>query len=130
MAEMISLGYAIGLLALLQIKHMLADFYLQTPIMLVNRGKLIHPGRALHCVVHAGLSVPCLAVMGVPMAAVATIAVAEWVVHYLVDLGKGRWSDMKQQGPTDAGYWRAFGFDQMVHQMTYLIMVWAAVALS
>ena len=30
-----------------------------------------------------------------------------------------------QHGPDQAGYWRAFGVDQALHQWTYLIMAWA-----
>jgi hypothetical protein len=52
-------------LALLQIKHMFADFYLQTPNMLRDRGVYVHSGRAQHCAIHSVGSVIAMAVMGV-----------------------------------------------------------------
>lgn len=129
MSETLTLGFALGLLGLLQIKHMFADFFLQTPSMLKDRGVYIHPGRALHCLVHGAGTALCLGVMGVPVAQLVLVAVLEWVVHFHIDWGKGRWSDMKDHSPIHACYWRAFGVDQMLHQLTYLAVLWALVAL-
>jgi len=125
--ETVSIGTAIALLVLLQLKHMFADFFLQTPMMLGNRGVYVHPGRALHCLIHAGGSALSFIVLGFPLAAMLVIVLIEWVVHFHIDFGKGRWSDIQDHGPADAGYWRAFGVDQALHQLTYIVMVWAAV---
>lgn len=130
MSETLTLAYALAVLGLLQVKHMFADYFLQTPIMLRDRGVYIHPGRALHCLVHAVGTVICFVLVGVPIAAVLIVTLAEWVVHYHIDWGKGRWSDLQNHTPTHAGYWRAFGADQLLHQLTYLAMLWAIVALT
>ncbi len=115
------------LLLLLQVKHMFADFFLQTPIMLMNRAQFVHPGRALHCLVHALGSLICFLVLGIPFFVTLLIVLAEWVAHYLIDFGKGVWSERAGHSPADASYWRAFGADQMLHQITYVAMV-AAIA--
>lgn len=114
---------ALILLVLLQVKHMFADFYLQTPIMLINRAKFAHPGRALHCAVHAIGSAICMALLGVPAAALVLVSLAEWAVHFGIDFGKGVWSERAGHSPSDASYWRAFGVDQTLHQLTYVLMV-------
>ncbi len=130
MSETVTLGYVLAVLGLLQIKHMFADFFLQTPMMLKDRGTYIHPGRALHCLVHIAGTALCFLVLGVPLGAFVAICVAEWIVHYHLDWGKGRWSDISAHTPAQAGYWRAFGADQFLHQLTYLAMLWALLALS
>lgn len=129
-SETLTLGYALAVLGLLQVKHMFADFFLQTPSMLRDRGMYLHPGRALHCAVHAAGTVICFVLLGVPIAVLVVVTLAEWVVHYHIDWGKGRFSDLKEHTPAHAGYWRAFGADQCLHQLTYLVMLWAVVALT
>lgn len=130
MSETLTLGFVLAMLGLLQIKHMLADFFLQTPWMLQDRGRAVHPGRAFHCLIHAGGSALAFLLVGVPFGVLLFLVIAEWAVHYLIDWGKGRWSDRHAHTPVEAGYWRAFGADQMLHQLTYLAMLWAVVALT
>ena len=116
---------ALILLILLQVKHMFADFYLQTPRMLAGRDQYLHFGRAQHACVHVVGSVIALLMMGVAIPVVVLIVVAEGVAHYHIDWGKGWYSQIKQQTPADAGFWRALGFDQALHQLTYIAMTWA-----
>ncbi|MEO0864664.1 MAG: DUF3307 domain-containing protein [Pseudomonadota bacterium] len=118
--------FALVLLFLLQVKHLFADFFFQTPRMLRDRSRYVHVGRAQHAGLHALGSVLAMMLVGVSLAPLVLIAALEWVAHYHIDWGKGRWSDHIGHGPDDAGYWRAFGFDQALHQWTYLVMVWAA----
>ena len=54
--------------------------------------------------------------------------VFEGTDDYLIDLTKGRHAEMTGHGPEDAGYWRAFGVDQLAHQVTYVGIVWAWLA--
>lgn len=114
---------ALILLVLLQIKHMFADYYMQTPRMLGGRARYVHLGRAQHAGIHAVGSVLAFLPFGGVSALVVWIVLAEWVVHYHIDWGKGWYSDRKAHTPADAGYWRAFGFDQTLHQLTYVAMV-------
>lgn len=118
--------FVLVLLFLLQLKHLFADFYLQTARMLRDRSRYVHVGRAQHAGVHALGSIAAMLVCGVGVLPLLLIAAAEWVVHYHIDWAKGIWSDRQGHGPDDASYWRAFGFDQALHQWTYIIMVWAA----
>ena len=113
------------LLSLLQIKHMFADYFLQTPRMLSGRGEYFHLGRAEHAAVHAFGSVIAFFIVGASPAFIAVMAVLEWIVHFNIDWGKARWSERKGYGPDEAGFWRAAGLDQALHQFTYLAMAWA-----
>ena len=118
---------ALILLALLTLKHMFADYFLQTASMLANRGQYVHPGRIMHCAVHAGCSAICFLIMGLPLGLSLAVLLAEFVAHFHIDWGKGRWSEMQGHTPSDAGYWRAFGADQALHHLTYVLMVAAFV---
>lgn len=117
-------GALILLLCLLQIKHMFADYFLQTRVMLDGRDQYLHFGRFLHAGVHAVGSLIVFAIIGAPMSFVLPLIVAEWVVHFHVDWWKGRYTSDRQLTPADATYWRASGIDQALHQLTYVAMIW------
>lgn len=116
------------LFCLLQIKHMLADYFLQTPSMLSGRGEYLHLGRALHAGVHVVGSLIALLIIGTPAWIIFVLVVFEWIVHFNIDWAKARYSDIKALTPEQAGFWRAAGVDQALHQLTYIAMVWAWVA--
>ncbi|MEP2031096.1 MAG: DUF3307 domain-containing protein [Paracoccaceae bacterium] len=113
------------LLFLFQIKHMFADFFLQTQRMLTDRAEYIHFGRFQHVVIHAlGSAIVFLAIMTGPGFILVTVII-EAVVHYHIDWAKGWYSSAANQTPMDAGYWRAMGVDQALHQITYVAMALA-----
>lgn len=118
-------GSVLLLLGLLQIKHMFADFYLQTPKMLCGRGEYFHMGRAQHAGVHVLGSMLVFLVFQTPVLFILIICALEWFVHFNIDYCKARYSDSKQLMPNMAGFWRAVGTDQALHHFTYLAMVWA-----
>lgn len=113
------------LMCLLQVKHMFADYFLQTPKMLAGRGEYWHMGRAQHAGVHVLGSVIVFVVMGAPVLFTLLLVVVEWIVHFNIDFCKAKYSDDKELNPTQALFWRAVGVDQAMHQLTYVAMVWA-----
>ncbi|WP_158971772.1 DUF3307 domain-containing protein [Chachezhania sediminis] len=113
------------LFALLEIKHMLADYFLQTRWMLQGRGGYLHLGRAAHAGVHALGSVIVFLIVGAPLGFIACIVVLEWIVHFHIDFWKASFSEKKCLTPDQAAFWRAAGFDQWLHHMTYVAMTWA-----
>lgn len=121
---------ALVLLVLLQVKHLFADFFLQTRRMLSDRARILHLGRFYHAALHAAFSAVVFLVVGTPPIVIAVICGAELVLHYAIDLIKARHGERTGHGPDEAGYWRAFGTDQMAHQLTYLAMVWAWAVLA
>lgn len=120
-----SAGTLLVLLCLLQAKHMFADYFLQTKMMLDGRETYIHFGRFLHAGVHAVGSLLVFAVIGAPVAFILPLILAEWVVHYHIDWLKGRYTAIQKLTPADAAFWRAAGVDQALHQLTYVVMIWA-----
>ncbi|WP_311733148.1 DUF3307 domain-containing protein [Sulfitobacter noctilucicola] len=112
------------LLTLLQVKHLFADFFLQTPRMLADRAVYLHFGRAEHAFLHGVLSFVALVLVGAPLVFSVVIGLVEWVVHFHIDWIKGRYSEQALHTPADASYWRAFGADQLAHQLTYIVIIW------
>ena len=119
-----TVGNALILICFLQIKHMFADYFLQTPKMLSGRGEYLHMGRAQHAGVHVLGSAVVFLLFGASPVFIAILALAEWVVHFNIDWGKARYSEVRGLDPTEAGYWRANGLDQALHHLTYLAMAW------
>lgn len=120
-----SYGAVLLLLCLLQIKHMFADFYLQTPKMLAGRGEYLHAGRAQHAAVHVAGTAIVFLIFGAPWSFILIVSVLEWIVHFNIDFAKAHYSDKKQLQPNQAAFWRATGLDQLMHSLTYIAMVWA-----
>ncbi|MDE4153991.1 DUF3307 domain-containing protein [Phaeobacter gallaeciensis] len=115
-------GTLLLLLCLMQVKHMFADFFLQTPKMLSGRGEYLHSGRAQHAGVHTLGSILVFVLMGAPVLFILITCVLEWIVHFNIDYCKARYSDSKQLTPQQAAFWRAAGTDQALHQLTYIAM--------
>ncbi|MGR3621323.1 DUF3307 domain-containing protein [Pseudophaeobacter sp.] len=116
------IGSVLLLLCLLQIKHLFADFFLQTTRMLSGRNAYMHMGRAQHAGVHALGSIVVFVIMGAPVGFICLICLAEWVVHFHIDFGKAHYSEKKELTPQQAVFWRAMGTDQCLHQLTYVAM--------
>ncbi|WP_300055342.1 DUF3307 domain-containing protein [uncultured Roseobacter sp.] len=119
-----SYGTLLILLCLLQVKHMLADYFLQTRWMLEGRGRYLHMGTFVHAGIHAGGSVLAFSLVGASLAFVLPVVLLEWAVHFHIDWWKGRHTSTQDLTPADPGYWRASGIDQALHQLTYIGMIW------
>ena len=125
-----SFGAVFLMLCLLLLKHMFADFYLQTPKTLAGRGEYFHLGRAQHAAVHVAGSVIVFAVFGAPLLFILIVAALEWIIHFNIDFVKASYSDKNRLEPSQAAFWRAAGLDQLMHNLTYVAMVWAWVTFA
>ncbi len=112
----------IAVLLVLQVKHFIFDYPLQTPYLLYNKGTYGHPGGIIHAGLHALGTTAAFLVVAPGLALGAAIVIGEFLFHYHVD-----WS--KEQIVRRAGYkadqrafWWAIGADQMVHQLSYLVI--------
>lgn len=122
---------ALAAVAVLMVKHALADFYLQTPYQYLNKGTYGHPGGLLHAAIHTALT-PFVYLVLVPgsLLLAGSIALGEFLVHYHVDWLKEqilRRNELTTQTP---GFWHALGTDQLIHGLTYLIIVAVLIAAS
>lgn len=110
---------AITVLALLLFKHFLCDFVFQTQWQIRQKGQYGKPGGLVHSGIHVvGTALALLPAM-LPVATVAAVMAAEFVVHYHIDWSKEKlvrrfdWRD-------GARFWNAIGLDQLAHGLTYL----------
>jgi len=112
------------LLALFQVKHTFADYFMQTQRMLSNRSVYAHFGRAQHAGIHALFTLIVVLIAGLPLSVALILFAIDAVVHFHIDWLKGAYSERSDEGPEKKGYWRAFGIDQLAHQLTYIGMIW------
>lgn len=104
-----------------QIKHFICDFVLQTQFQILNKGVYGHPGGFIHAGLHIVGSLPALLILGAPPATIGILLFAEFLIHYHVDWTKARLDRGKVE--QDLSYWIVFGVDQLVHQLTYVGMI-------
>lgn len=136
---------ALTLLALLTIKHFVADFPLQTPYQYLNKGNYGHPGGILHSAIHAGFTaiavIITLVIFGLPSAAFTSLMIfnsvlVDFLVHYHCDWAKVQithkygWASagVDENGKKclriyDNKYFIALGADQLVHGLTYVAIL-------
>lgn len=108
------------LMVLFQVKHLLADFILQSSWMVRTKGIYGHMGGICHSGIHALLSAWILFIAQLDATWVLAIALGEFVVHYHLDWFKDR--ETRKYGYTamQKGFWTLAGLDQFAHQLTYV----------
>jgi hypothetical protein len=110
--------------AILMVKHAVADFYLQTTYQYLNKGKYGHPGGILHASIHTVLT-PLVYLVLLPgsLLIVGVIAIGEFLLHYHIDWLKEQVTHRNGWTAQDRGFWYALGTDQLMHGLTYLAIV-------
>ncbi len=108
----------------LEVKHYIADYFLQPAWMLVGKGDLRHPGGYAHAGVHAALSAVVLLIAGTPLPIIAALVLGEWVVHYVLDFSKIHYSRGVHVDTSPRRFWALHGVDQLTHQLTYAVMIY------
>lgn len=107
----------------LEVKHYLADYFLQPGWMLGGKGDFRHPGGYAHAAIHVALSVIVLFAAGTPAAILASLIFAEYIVHYVLDYSKVRYSRGVHISTSPRRFWALHGLDQLAHQLTYAAMI-------
>jgi hypothetical protein len=115
---------ALWALLALQVKHFLCDFVLQSEYQVRTKGIYGHVGGFIHSGLHILGTIPALLILGATPKAAAIILICEFAIHYHTDWAKSRTDQVYQWGITDQRYWILFGVDQLVHQLTYLGIVY------
>jgi hypothetical protein len=112
---------ALLVLVMLQVKHWIFDFPLQVDYQLKNKGTYGHPGGLIHAGSHSvGTFIAITMVFSFSYWFFAIVlALLDFVVHYHVDWIKMRYgcNDI-----SDRRFWSHLGLDQMVHQITYIVI--------
>lgn len=112
------------ILVALQTKHLIADYVLQTPYMVRNKGRYGHPGGLLHAATHTALTCVVLATAQAPLAMLLVLCGLEFVLHYHIDWAKEQVSRRVRATPDMARFWQLHGLDQYLHHLTYVGIVW------
>ena len=112
----------------LELKHFIADYFLQPGWMLAGKGDFRQPGGYAHAGIHAGLSAVVLLVAGTPVTTLALLVMAEFVVHYLLDYAKIHYSRGVHMEAQPRHFWSLHGLDQITHQLTYAAMIYVVLA--
>jgi hypothetical protein len=119
---------ALAAVAVLMAKHMVADFYLQTPYQYLNKGSYAHPGGIIHSAIHVALT-PVVYLLLAPASILLAVGIAlgEFILHYHIDWLKEQVTHRNGWTVRDRGFWYALGTDQLVHGLTYLLIVGALI---
>lgn len=123
-------GLEVLILAMmLQVKHVITDFFLQKKYQYSHKHIYGHPGGILHAsIITAGtlatLSVFSLLVIHVNVGLMLIIAAAEFVAHYNIDWTKMNICRYMNWKPDNSeNFWYLLGFDQFLHHMTNLLQI-------
>lgn len=103
------------------LKHFVADFLLQTQYQFEHKGIYGHWGGILHALIHAVGTAIVLGFFNWKFALVA--ALVDGVVHYHVDWLKTNTITHYQLTVNNHWFWYIFGLDQLIHQLTYVIII-------
>ena len=109
----------IVLLALFGIKHFIADFVLQFPYMLSQKGIYGAEGGIHHALIHAILTWVIL--FGFVGTAAVFGALFDMLAHYHIDWAKQKLN--KGLTPADRKFWIWLGLDQALHYLTYVAII-------
>ena len=126
---------AMFLLIAFQIKHLIADYYLQFSYMYENKGKPQGWFKPLldHTLVHGAgtgiiLSTYFIAIGHVAPSAIGIILamiILDIVTHFITD----RWKATRGRHPGESKFWTDLGIDQMIHHIVGIIMVGTVLSL-
>jgi hypothetical protein len=109
-----------------QLKHYLCDFVLQTETQAREKGFYGNLAGITHAGTHVIGSIPALLILGCDIETIAVLLIGEFLVHYHTDWLKARTDRMRAAAGQDHVFWMLFGLDQLIHQLTYVAMIYFA----
>jgi hypothetical protein len=117
-------GTLLLLLSFLFYKHLLVDFFFQTPYQYLNKGTYLHPGGILHSFLHIVATAIILIIFGAKNHFFGILAV-EFLLHYHIDWAKVQInSKFGWKADKNEEFWMLLGLDQFLHALTYIGIVW------
>jgi hypothetical protein len=108
------------------IKHFIYDFLLQRKFQYENKGTFGHSGGILHAGLHSvGTIIVLSLVPGPTTGGQLILSGLDFIAHYLIDYTKvnlnARWG---LKPDTSEWFWILLGFDQLLHGLTYILIIW------
>jgi hypothetical protein len=113
-------GLLLIVLLILEVKHFICDYPLQTGYMLKNKGTYGHPGGIIHSAIHMIGTTLAFLVITPPLAYGLAIMAGEFVIHYHIDWTKEQFMRRMKLTQSDNAFWYALGADQLAHHLTYV----------
>ena len=123
----ISAEILLALMVAFCLKHWVADFVLQTARMVQEKGQYGKLGGLMHSGIHAFCTFFVLLVFALPLPFVLMIILIEFVVHYHIDYAKEGLSRWLGDTTSAHRYWVVLGFDQLLHHLTYAVIIYAVI---
>lgn len=123
--DLISLPFIMALLVAFQVKHLLADYVLQTRWMTEGKAgsglAFVKPLLA-HASIHAAMTAVIILFVAPAM---VWLAVIDLAAHGVLDRIKASPHLLGRYGETaERPFWLAFGADQFGHHMTHYLIIW------
>jgi len=114
----------ITLMLLLQVKHFVIDFLLQTKYQWSNKETYGHSGGLIHALLHGIGTFLCIAIVVLDIPSAIILSFADIVIHYHIDWAKMNINKKMTWGSTThEQFWWLLGLDQLLHQVTYIGMI-------
>lgn len=111
-------------LVLFQVKHFICDGPLQTAAMVRDKGHYGRPLGLLHAGIHGGGALVALLVFGLPALMAVKLAALDFLLHYHIDFSKEQIVRRAGWTTSVAQFWWGLSADQMLHQLTYLLLAY------
>jgi hypothetical protein len=114
------------LFALFITKHFIIDFVLQKPYQWMNKGTYGHPGGIHHACLHGiGTAIILIYFTDISIKLVVEMYWLDMVLHYHIDWAKMNINKkMGWAANTHEEFWILTGFDQFLHYMTYVLIIY------
>lgn len=105
---------------LLNLKHFISEFILQTPEIAGSKTRYGSINSFIHIIHHAFGTMMALLIIDIPTSITLGLVALEAFIHYHVD-----WLTMRfgAQSYKDKTYWQWLGAQQFAHHITYVIIV-------
>lgn len=115
----------IGLLLLLNFKHLIVDGFIQSrfPYHWQQKGTWGAKGGIHHAALH-GLFTFLILLLATNVWMATWIAIAEFDLHYIIDWAKMNINRIKRLTPNDGAFWDWLMVDQFAHQVCYIGIIW------
>jgi hypothetical protein len=117
MSSSVQVGPLIFWVTLLSVKHLVADFFLQTKW--IADGKEARTGWAapllVHCAIHGALSTAIILVFEPRL---WFLGLVDFAIHFIADRAKGYFTALYGFGPSQTWFWWLLGIDQAYHRLT------------
>ena len=107
-----------------QAKHFICDYPMQNSYMLQKGSDKdwILP-LSLHCFVHA-LFTFIISILVTSFSLAIIVALIDFVIHFTMDRIKASKKMLGKYNPSDKAFWVSLGFDQMIHHLTSILLIW------